>query len=165
MQRRLFDTLLDLSRPLDQPLQSIPECQLVRIVVAGVPVAKGRGRVGKLANGRACVFTPSHTRKYEDVVRLAASQAMDKRVPITETVEVRVGVFLPVPKSMSKRNQALALQGKLRPATKPDIDNYVKSALDGINTIIIRDDNQVATLRACKFFSDKPRLEIEVLPI
>lgn len=133
--------------------------------ITGKVVAKGRGKVGKLADGRITVFTPAHTRKYESVVRLAAAQAMGDRDPIEGPVEVFVHVYLDFPKSASKKKITDMGLGRIFPTTKPDIDNYVKSALDGINTIVIKDDNQVVRLHAYKLFRSKPALRIEVREI
>nr|WP_320443163.1 RusA family crossover junction endodeoxyribonuclease [Limosilactobacillus oris] len=45
---------------------------------------------------------------------------------------------------------------------KPDTDNYIKSTLDGLNGLLWDDDNQIVDLVASKFYSDNPRVEIEV---
>jgi Holliday junction resolvase RusA-like endonuclease len=133
--------------------------------VAGKVEPKGRGRVGMVTRGAktfSTVFTPSHTRKYEHLVRHAAGEAMGDRQPLECAVEVFVHVYLPYPKSATKRNLTKMVAGILRPCTKPDIDNYVKSALDGINNIIIKDDNQVVDLHAHKVFHSRPHLRVEV---
>ncbi len=133
----------------------------VVINIDGKTVAKGRGRVGTV-NGHATVFTPAHTRKYEDRVKLAASLAMEGRDPIEGPVEIFINVYLDFPQSFSAKKREAAINGFLKPCTKPDIDNYVKSALDGINTIVIKDDNQVVSLHAHKSYRSKPALRIEV---
>ncbi len=138
----------------------------VIIEIAGKPEAKGRGRIGRVQpkNGAAfsTVFTPAHTRKYEAVIREHASRAMEGKNPIVGPVTVFVDVFLAIPASASQKKKAAAIDGQLRPCTKPDIDNYIKSALDGINTIVINDDNQVVELHAKKLFSLRPRMVIDV---
>lgn len=136
--------------------------------VAGKVEAKGRGRVGRVGKGAKAfttVFTPAHTRKYEHLVRHAAGEAMGDRAPLEGAVEVFVNVYIPFPKSASKKKLTDMLAGFIRPCTKPDIDNYVKSALDGINNIVVVDDNQVVSLHAHKIFSDRPRLWVVVKPL
>lgn len=139
----------------------------VVIEIAGKPEAKGRGRVGRVQpkNGPAfsTVFTPAHTRKYEAVIREHASRAMEGKDPIAGAVEVFVHAYLPYPKSLKGEKLSQAILGRIRPCTKPDIDNYVKAALDGINNIIIVDDNQVVALYAHKVYRSKPALRIEVV--
>ncbi len=72
-----------------------------------------------------------------------------------------VRAHVAIPASMSKKRREEALSGALRPVTRPDIDNYVKT-LDALNGIVFRDDSQIAQLIASKHYSDRPRLEIEL---
>lgn len=137
------------------------ESESIVIEVDGKPVAKGRGRIGKV-NGHPTIFTPAKTRQNENLIKMAAMKVMAGRDPIAGAVEVFVHAYLPYPKSMSKNKLTEAVMGRVRPVTKPDIDNYVKSALDGINTIVIVDDNQVVSLYAHKVYRSKPSLRIEV---
>jgi len=156
----LFDQMPDMNQP---------EC--IRVIVNGTPVAKGRGRIGKPIISKKTgqkftpVYTPVETRHYEDRIRQAARCAIGDKEPVSGAVTVFVFIYLPIPKSMPKKYIAGAMDGLRRPETKPDIDNYVKSALDGINKIIIHDDNQVAELHAFKHYADQPRMEIEVHPL
>lgn len=125
------------------------------IVIPGEPVPKGRPRVGR---GR--VYTPEKTRAYERLIReyLRAKQARPLNGPLRVTIEA----YRPIPKSMSKTDKALALLEKVRPVTKPDLDNYVKSVLDGCNGILYEDDNVVCEIVARKYYSDNPRLFLKV---
>lgn len=135
--------------------------------VAGKVEAKGRGRVGRVGKGPKAfttVFTPAHTRKYEHLVRHAAGEAMGDRAPLECAVEVFVHVYIAYPKA-SKRALTDMVAGLIRPCKKPDIDNYVKSALDGINNIIVKDDNQVVSLYAHKVYHSRPHLRVEVRPL
>lgn len=134
------------------------------IEVAGKPEAKGRGRVGRVTRGDksfSTVFTPAHTRKYESLLRHAAGEAMGEREPINVPVEVFIHVYLPYPNA-SKRTLAKMVSGAIKPDKKPDIDNYIKSALDGINNIVITDDKLVWAVHAYKAYRSKPALRIEV---
>lgn len=131
------------------------------IEIAGKPVAKGRGRIGSV-NGQPRIFTPASTRANENHIKLAAAVVMAGKAPLECAVEVFVHVYLDYPKTMSKRRRTEAIAGRVRPTTKPDIDNYVKSALDGINTIVVRDDNQVVSVYAHKIYHSRPHVRIEV---
>jgi Holliday junction resolvase RusA-like endonuclease len=46
---------------------------------------------------------------------------------------------------MSKKKRALALSG-VYASGKPDLDNVLKSILDGLNGVIYRDDSQVVAM-------------------
>ena len=133
---------------------------MIRIIVDGAPVAKGRGRIGRI-NGRPMVFTPAKTRTYADALAYAASQAMIGKVPLDVPLSVEVTAFLPIPVSFSKKKRAAAAQGLHLPSKKPDVDNYLKQ-LDALNTIVWRDDALIVVATIRKVYAEKPRLEIEV---
>ena len=52
--------------------------------------------------------------------------------------------------------------GYIRPAKKPDIDNVIKSILDALNGVAYHDDTQVVAVFAEKYYSDTPRVEVEI---
>ena len=62
----------------------------------------------------------------------------------------------------SKKWKAAALAGAIRPTSKPDIDNVIKSSFDGLNMVVWVDDSQVVELKTAKWYSDAPRLEMWV---
>ncbi|WP_339970305.1 RusA family crossover junction endodeoxyribonuclease [Holzapfeliella sp. He02] len=48
------------------------------------------------------------------------------------------------------------------PTAKPDVDNYFKGFTDALNGLVFEDDNQITEVHAYKFYSDNPRIELEV---
>jgi Holliday junction resolvase RusA-like endonuclease len=48
------------------------------------------------------------------------------------------------------------------PATRPDVDKYLRRLLDGLTGILYADDGQVVTVRAEKRWGDPPRVEVKV---
>lgn len=135
------------------------EPELVVVTVPGAPIAKGRPRI--TTRGRfARAYTPAKTRAYEDLVRCQAVEVMQDRPPIDGAVTLTVTAFVAMPKSFSRKKRADALDGILKPVTRPDADNYAKAALDGCNGILFRDDSQVADLIVRKRYSVEPRLVI-----
>lgn len=65
--------------------------------------------------------------------------------------------YMPMPKSKSKKWKQ---EHNEQPhQQKPDIDNLVKAFMDAMT----EDDAYVHDIRASKFWSDEPRIEIEVL--
>jgi Holliday junction resolvase RusA-like endonuclease len=133
----------------------------VTVTVSGDPVAKGRPRM----TFKGITYTPSKTRKFEAHARLAAQLAMDGRPPIDVPVRIELLVELPVPASWSRRKAQAAIVGDLMPTARPDIDNYVKSLLDAINSIVIVDDAQVVDLHAGKKFGISPKMTATVFPL
>lgn len=135
----------------------------VQFTVPGVPVAKGRPRLGTI-KGQARAFTPAKTRAYESEVRHYAAEAMRGRALIEGPVAVDVTAYLPIPKSMTKRDRA-CIGATVFPTTRPDVDNYLKSALDALNGVVIRDDAQVMQAVAAKVYTqDGPCLSVTVWP-
>ncbi|HVI66770.1 MAG TPA: RusA family crossover junction endodeoxyribonuclease [Bradyrhizobium sp.] len=133
----------------------------VTITINGEVVAKGRTRMTR----RGFVYTPTATRKYEAHARLAAQVAMGDRAPLQIPVRVELAVELPVPTSWSNKRRLAALAGAIAPTSKPDIDNYVKMALDAINTIVVTDDALVVEIQARKRFSEQPKLTAIIIPL
>jgi Holliday junction resolvase RusA-like endonuclease len=137
------------------------EPRVISIVVPGVPVGKGRPRF-TTAGGFARAYTPAKTQRYEDLIRCQAYDAMGGEAPLDVPVALCVTAYVAPPKSMPKKKLAAALEGTLKPGTRPDVDNYAKAALDGCNAIIFRDDSLVTDLIVRKRYSSSPRLVITV---
>jgi Holliday junction resolvase RusA-like endonuclease len=133
----------------------------ITITINGEVVAKGRPPMTR----RGFVYTPAATRKYEAHARLAAQLAMGERPPLWIPVRIELSVELPVPTSWSNKRRLAALAGAIAPTSKPDIDNYVKTALDAINTIVVTDDALVVEMQARKRFSEQPKLVAIVTPL
>lgn len=134
---------------------------IVSIIIPGVPVAKGRPRftaAGKFVR----TFTPAKTQRYEDRIRCEAVAAMGDRLPLDEAVSMVVTAYVAMPKSLSKKRRQDAIDGILKPCTRPDADNYAKAALDGCNAIIFRDDSCVTDLIVRKRYSERPRLVVTI---
>ena len=120
---------------------------IIAITIPGIPVGKGRPRF-TTAKGFARAYTPGKTQHYEDLIRCEAANAMGDRPPLDEAVSVTVYAYAPIPKGFSKKKRQDALDGIIKPCTRPDLDNYTKAALDGCNAIIFRDDSCVTDLIA-----------------
>ncbi len=134
---------------------------MIRVVIDGRPISKGRARMTAL--GRA--YTPAKTRAYESHGRMAAQIAMGGRSPLDGSLSAVVTAKLPVPASWSAKKRAAALSGVVLPVSRPDIDNYLKSCFDALNGIVWKDDSQIVEVFARKIYAEKPQLIIEVTPI
>jgi len=134
---------------------------ILSITIPGVPVAKGRPKF-TARGGFARAYTPAKTQRYEDVIRCEAVAAMAGRDPVDEAVTVSVTAYVVPPKSMPKKRRLEAIEGSVKPLTRPDLDNYAKAALDACNAIVFRDDSLVTDLLIRKRYSEHPRLTITV---
>jgi len=135
----------------------------VLISLPGQPIPKGRPKFASI-NGRAIAYTPKKTRDYEARLTQEARKAMAGRPLLTGALELTVWAYIGVPKSWSKAKKERALQGSLRPVTRPDWDNYAKIT-DALNCVIWADDNQIVTGTVHKFYTNNPRLQVMVQEI
>ena len=90
---------------------------------------------------------------------------MASRPPLQGPVRLELVVELPIPASWSRKRRLAAIAGWILPTTRPDLDNYVKSALDAINTIVIADDCQIVELHARKRYGEQPKLVATVFAL
>ena len=145
----------------------------IRFTIPGEPVAKGRARSVPLmrngkpvigAGGRPVVLhhTPEKTVVYENLVRLAAEQAMYGRAPFEGALMLTVRAYFTIPASWSLRKRRDAIGAWV--TKRPDFDNITKAVKDGCNGVVWRDDCQVAAYGDGngKRYSERPRVEIEI---
>jgi Holliday junction resolvase RusA-like endonuclease len=142
---------------------------VIRIIVPGTPKPLERNRHRIITPKRRPAFVgnylPAKSRNEQAVIRDFAALAMNGRPPIEGPVDLRLAVYLPIAPSWSKKKQEAARAGYIRPTARPDIDNFVKLAMDAAKSIVWRDDSQVTDAAMWKRFSDTPRLVIEIRPI
>ena len=135
----------------------VPEAGTDRIVftVPGQPFGKQRPRVaGRIA------YTPRETKAHEQEVIGAYFAQTDRRKFVRP--EIRIKAYYGVPVSASKKRKAAMLAGQIRPQVKPDLDNVAKLVMDALDEIAYEDDKDVVYLSVEKFYSDDPRLEVEI---
>jgi Holliday junction resolvase RusA-like endonuclease len=140
--------------------------QVIRICIPGVPRAWERAghRLVRNAAGKQFIvsYTPNQTRAEQGSVKWFATRAMNGRPPLDGAIDLRIGAFVSVPRSWSKRKQADALAGTIYPTSRPDFDNYEKLATDALKGIVWRDDAQVVNAAFWKRYSTEPRVVVEV---
>lgn len=79
-----------------------------------------------------------------------------------------VRVYLPIPESKPKLWKTEAVAGRIRPTSTPDLDNLLKHVTDCLSKLQFwRDDRQVVGYlpHTGKYYSDRPRWEIEIVEI
>lgn len=132
----------------------------ITFTIPGEPVAKGRAR-SFVRNGHVAHYTPDKTARYENLVKLAAQQAMSDIAPLDVAVALTVRAFFSIPKSWSLKKQRAAALGEVMHTKRPDLDNVVKAIKDGANGVVWVDDSQVVFVSASKKYGS-PRVEVEV---
>jgi Holliday junction resolvase RusA-like endonuclease len=81
---------------------------------------------------------------------------------ITTSIKFNCVTYYPIPKSMHPMEKILSELGFIRPLSKPDWDNVAKAYCDMIIGYLIYDDSQIIEGSSSKFYSSKPRIEIEL---
>lgn len=134
----------------------------MKLVITGDPVAAGRPRFSS-RGGFVKAYDPKKSRDYKKMIKKQAMQQLPSDYePFAFPIDVDIKVYRPIQKSVSKKEYARRLSNDVRPIVKPDADNYIKIILDGLNGLVWLDDNQITDVAAHKYYSDKPRVEVEV---
>ena len=119
----------------------------VKFSIPGPAQAKQRPRINR-QTGR--VYTPNATHKYEKLVKECYG---DRHFFDEQYISVKITFKFTIPKSYSKAEYYEALVGDIRPK-KADIDNYIKSVLDGLNGVAFTDDRYICHLEAEKIYTE-----------
>lgn len=131
----------------------------VKFCVLGVPLSKARPRAS-VFNGHARMYTPKDTVNYENLVRYAYQSEVGKL--LTGAIEMSVKAYFPIPKSISKKKHEILATEKEPYLKKGDIDNVCKLLMDSLNMVAYEDDKQIYKLTAEKYYSENPRVEVEL---
>ena len=127
----------------------------VYFIVPGPAKAKERPRVGK--GGR--IYTPNGTHKYEKLVRECYGNNKSFK---DKFIKIKIIFWFEIPKSYSKQKRQDCAEGFIRPS-RADIDNYIKSVLDGLNKVAYADDRYIYKIEAEKRYTEhEARTEITI---
>lgn len=140
-------------------LAAHPHLAPVSIIIPGNPVGKGRPRFFR---GRA--VTPAATRDYEQRIAAAGEEAAAEygRFENGQALGMQVVARMPIPASWSARKRRQAVEQVIRPTSKPDLDNILKAAADGLNGVLYLDDAQIVETSITKIYHEEPALIITV---
>ena len=133
---------------------------MIKLTFDFPPVAQARPRATRFGKGIR-LYDPKQVHVYKAQLAQSA-QFMYHDEPLAGPLKVELWFYRPVQKSISKKERSLRLTGARRPTVKSDVDNYIKSTLDGLNGLLWEDDRQIVDIIAHKYYSDQPRIEIKV---
>jgi len=81
--------------------------------------------------------------------------------PFAGQIRVQFKFYRSPPKSTPQWKLPLMDSGHIRPNKSPDLDNYVKLALDSLNGVLWEDDRYIVEMHSAKYYTTgKPRIEI-----
>ncbi len=133
----------------------------IAFTIPGVPVGKGRPRFAR-RGAFVSTYTPEKTAKYENLVKLFASQAMAGLPLMKRPVALLLTIHMPIPESWSKKRKDLAHRGLIGATVKPDLDNIAKLAADAMNGIVYADDKQIVSATITKQYGTVPHVAVRV---
>ena len=125
------------------------------------PVSQARPRARRIGKG-IMLYDPKNVKQFKEELHALAEQRY-QYAPLEGELTVEVTFYRRVQNSISRLEHNRRLTGEVNPTVKPDIDNYIKSALDALNGVIWKDDNQITNLIAHKRYAEKPRIEMTVI--
>ena len=126
-----------------------------KIIISKDPVACPRPRVTRFG-----VYYPKKYQEYKNYLELYLKSLNIKKLE-EKALYLNIVFNIQIPNSLSKKKK-LELNGTYV-IKKPDIDNYLKSIMDGMNGIIYKDDNQIASINIIKkYVLDNPNSTIEI---
>ncbi|HIZ95543.1 MAG TPA: RusA family crossover junction endodeoxyribonuclease [Candidatus Ligilactobacillus excrementavium] len=132
---------------------------MARYIFNIIPVAQARPRATRMGKGIR-LYDPKKTADFKKELRLLAQA--EHVEPLQDALSVEIWFYRAVQKSISKKEHIRRTTGCVRPTVKPDIDNLCKATLDSFNGILWKDDSQIVDLNLHKYYSDNPRIEVEL---
>lgn len=132
-------------------------------MIHGAPLAQKRHRHAKSHKGNVWAYDPLAREKAtikQDL--MLVSGVPGKSNDMYEYPDLYFRFYMPIPKSMSKRDKEKAYTETMRHIKKPDNDNLSKLYLDCLSGVFFHDDNRVKIKGAMKVYSPNPRVEIEI---
>lgn len=112
----------------------------IHLDIPTLAVAKARPRLGKGGH----VFTPAKTKSFEAELRWHWKKSGNEMIPQVPT-QLAISIFLPKPKKPKCEE----------PIVRPDLDNFAKAVMDGLNGFAWKDDSQITTLFVSKQYTEK----------
>ena len=99
---------------------------------------------------------------YQATIQVACKQEWGNKELIETAVEIHLEFVRSYPNNLPKREASRERRLKEALVRKPDLDNIVKAAIDGIKGIILKDDTVVTKLSAEKRFGPEPMTIITI---
>jgi len=133
--------------------------------VNGHPEPQARPRFS-LKNGIFRVHEKKESKDYKELIYAQAWKTFhdNNAVMLKGALTLELTVYRMFPSSWSRIKGERAMKGSIMPDTKPDLDNYIKIALDGIGLkdypkVIFENDAQIVQIIAKKRYVRQTMIE------
>ncbi len=134
----------------------------VSFTLPGKPQAKARP-IATARHGRTRVYTPPQTVAYEAQIAAAAQAALGDNAMIEGAVEIDIVVRLEPAKWVSAAARSGMLSGDVRATKRPDLDNVVKTIIDGCCGVVFSDDASITKISARKIYAVSAGVDVAVV--
>ena len=114
--------------------------------------------------GRRSAPTPGYLefKAYQQTIQAKCLEAWRNKPLIETAVEINLMFIKSYPNNLPKREASRERRLKEALCRKPDLDNMVKAAIDGIKGTVLKDDTVVVRITAEKRFGPEPMTVITV---
>lgn len=116
----------------------------------------------RAGNSGGAYYTQPKTKTYQSHIAWCAKAAQVK--VIEGPVRLLVVAYMPIPAKTPKKLRAAMLEKSVRPETKPDCDNIIKTVADALNGIAYKDDKVVTDMAISKFYAEFVGIDVTVGP-
>ena len=127
------------------------------LTIPGEPKAKQRPKWSPVGT-----YTPQKTLTYEAYIKELFVIKYPNFTLLQGELVIELKMFLTIPTSKSKKKKDLMREWLIRPTKIPDIDNVLKIVMDSLQSLAYKNDSQFIRGVVDKYYSDKPRLEINI---
>lgn len=136
--------------------------QKITLTFEGVkPTPQGRPRFSFVTHH---AYDSKGSKDYKRVIRLQAmAQLKNAGWSISgKPLSLCVQFLMPIPKSKTKKFKIAAIDGKIKHVVKPDLDNLFKAAIDALNGLAYKDDNQIISVLMGKRYAENAGIIIKI---
>ena len=138
---------------------------MIKFTYHGEAVGKGRPRVTARGGKFAHAYTPKRTKDFEEAIRFEFMASTCEKMPVyprEQALKAEVLIGCSIPKSYTKKKQALCRDRVIAPNKKPDIDNILKAVFDALNGYAFEDDCQIVQVKSEKVYATEPFVEVTI---
>ena len=107
------------------------------------------------------LYDPPKTATFKRKLHKLAME-MYHDTPVEGVIYLKVAFYRKIQKSISKKEHDRRASGAHRPIVKADLSNYLKSFEDALNGVLWKDEAMIVHEEIDKYYSDKPRIEVEI---
>ena len=129
----------------------------IELEILGEPMGKQRPKFNRYTRS---AHTPEKTVNYETYVK---ELYVSSRLPMLQGyIKINIIAYYSIPGTTSKKKHEQMINKFILPDKKPDLDNIAKIICDALNKIAYADDKQIVVLHLEKYYSDRPRVELQM---